>query len=121
MAEELNKLGESLHEILAGKVVSLDNKLGELTLVVHATDILDVFTRLRDHAKFRFTQLIDLCGVDYSTYGGDIADGGVYLADDVTAFKNRFAVVYHLLSIEHNQRLRVKTFATDDEMPVLDS
>lgn len=121
MAEELNRLGESLHEVLAGKVVSLDNRLGELTLVIHATDVLDVFTRLRDHEKFRFTQLIDLCGMDYSTYGGDIADGGVYLAADVTAFNNRFAVVYHLLSIEHNQRLRVKTFATDDEMPVLDS
>lgn len=121
MAEELNKLGESLHGILAGKVVSLENKLGELTLVVDAADILEVLTRLRDDAKLRFSQLIDLCGMDYSTYGSDIADGGVYFAAEEKAFNNRFAVVYHLLSIEHNQRLRVKAFAKDDDMPVLDS
>ncbi|HEY0665370.1 MAG TPA: NADH-quinone oxidoreductase subunit C [Gallionella sp.] len=121
MAEELNKLGESLHEIFTGKVVSLENRLGELTLVIDAADILEVLTRLRDDAKFRFTQLIDLCGMDYSAYGSEISDGGVYLAADTKAFANRFAVVYHLLSVEHNQRLRVKAFAKDDDMPVLDS
>ena len=124
MAEDLNKLGESVEEVFAGKVMGLENKLGELTLVIDAADILDVFTRLRDDAKFRFTQLTDLCGVDYSTYGSDVSDGGVYLAaDDAGApvFKNRFAVVYHLLSVERNARLRVRVFAEDDDMPVLDS
>ena len=123
MAEDLNKLGESLREIFADKAVSLENRLGELTLVIDAADILEVFARLRDDAKFRFTQLTDLCGMDYSTYGNDVSDGGVYLAANGAApvFKNRFAVVYHLLSVEHNARLRVRVFAKDDGMPMLDS
>lgn len=124
MAEDLNKLGESLQEVFAGKVVSLENRLGELTLVVDASDIMEVFARLRDDVKFRFSQLTDLCGVDYSTYGNDDYDGGVYLAADdsgARVFKNRFAIVYHLLSVERNTRLRVKVFAKDDDMPVLNS
>ncbi|MBI5430910.1 MAG: NADH-quinone oxidoreductase subunit C [Nitrosomonadales bacterium] len=124
MAEDLNKLGERLREVFAGKAVSLENRLGELTLVIDAADLLEVFTRLRDDEKFRFAQLTDLCGVDYSTYGSDASDGGVYLAaDDARAaeFKGRFAVVYHLLSVERNARLRVRVFARDDAMPALDS
>jgi len=123
MADDLNMLGENLREVLASKVVSLENNLGELTLIVDAADILDVLTLLRDDAKFHFVQLTDLCGVDYSTYGSDMADGGMYQADDsiVPVFNNRFAVVYHLLSLERNVRLRVKVFAKDDDMPVLDS
>lgn len=123
MAADLNKLGESLQEVFAGKVVSLENRLYELTLVVAAGDMLEVFARLRDDAKFRFEQLIDLCGMDYSTYGSDVSDGGVYFRDEAVANPNyaRFAVVYHLLSVEHNARLRVKVFAKDDAMPMLDS
>ena len=63
---------------------------------------------LRDRPELRFESLIDLCGVDYSTYGGG-RDGP------------RFAVVYHLLSLANNWRLRVRTFAADDEFPVLPS
>jgi len=123
MADDLNVLGESLREVLASKVVSLENNLGELTLIVDATDMVDALTLLRDNAKFHFEQLTDLCGVDYSAYGSDVADGGMYQADDSIApvFNNRFAVVYHLLSLERNVRLRVKVFAKDDDMPVLNS
>lgn len=124
MADDLNMLGEKLKEAFTDKVLSLENKLGELTLVVGAADILDVFTRLRDDADFRFEQLIDLCGVDYSTYGSELSDGGIYLrAEDAGAnpFKQRFAVVYHLLSVERNTRLRVRVFAQDDTMPMLNS
>ena len=53
--------------------------------------------------------LIDVCGVDYSTYGDGARDGP------------RFAVVYHLLSLEHNWRLRVRVFAPDDDFPVVAS
>ena len=123
MADDLNMLGERLKEAFTDKVLSLESKLGELTLVIAAADILDVFARLRDDTNFRFEQLIDLCGVDYSTYGSELSDGGIYLADEerVNPFKQRFAVVYHLLSVERNTRLRVKVFAQDDAMPMLNS
>lgn len=124
MADDLNMLGERLKSVFSGKVLSLENKLDELTLVIDAADILSVFTRLRDDTNFRFEQLIDLCGMDYSTYGSEISDGGIYLpADEAGAnpFKQRFAVVYHLLSVTHNMRLRVKVFARDDAQPMLDS
>ena len=109
MADDLNMLVENLKEVFADKIVSLEGKLGELTLGVAAGDMRAVFSRLRDDAKFRFDQLIDLCGVDYSTYGSDASEGGVYLNVDAeaNAFKHRFAAVYHLLSVERNIRLRV--------------
>lgn len=124
MADDLNMLSERLKEVFADQVVSLENRLGELTMVVAAADMQSVFARLRDDAKFGFEQLIDLCGIDYSTYGSEVSDGGVYLSEDAVGsnpFKQRFAVVYHLLSVANNARLRVKVFAGDDAMPVLNS
>ena len=120
MATDLNILKSNLIEAFAGKVVSLEERLGELTLVVKAADMLSVFTRLRDDADLRFEELIDLCGVDYSTYGSETSEGGKYLVDVVHAGP-RFAVVYHLLSITHNLRLRVRVFAEDDSMPMLET
>ncbi len=71
-----------------------------------------VARELRDNADLQFEQLIDLCGVDYSTYSGR----------EEHAQNSRFAVVCHLLSVEHNVRLRLRTFAEDDEsFPVLPS
>ena len=64
---------------------------------------------LRDRPELRFESMIDLCGVDYSTYGGGGREG------------RRFAVVYHLLSLANNWRLRVRVFAPDDEFPILSS
>ncbi len=123
MAADLNLLTAKLNEIFSGKVVSLENKLNELTLVIRAADMLLVLTRLRDDPALRFEQLMDLCGVDYSTYGSDISEGGVYLKSDSTPdlFPFRFAVVCHLLSQTHNVRLRVRVFAEDDDLPILDS
>jgi len=69
---------------------------------------------LRDHSDLAFEILIDLCGVDYSTYGA-------VSVSESERKGQRFAVVYHLLSIKHNYRLRVRTFAEDDEFPVVDS
>jgi NADH-quinone oxidoreductase subunit C len=83
--------------------------LGEATLIVEAADYLSVMGVLRDHAELRFEELIDLCGVDYSTYGDGVWDGP------------RFAAVSHLLSVTHNWRLRVRVFAPDDELPVVPS
>jgi NADH-quinone oxidoreductase subunit C len=81
---------------------------GEVTVVVAADRYLDVMRALRDRAQLRFEQLIDLCGVDYSSYGG--------------AWEGqRYAAVSHLLSLAHNWRLRVRTFADDDDFPVVQS
>lgn len=125
MATDLNQLSAFLQEAFGAQAVSVENKLGELTLMVKAADMQHVLTRLRDDAKFRFEQLTDLCGVDYSTYGSDISDGGVYYSDDNSAPNAarpfRFAVVYQLLSISNNMRLRVRVFAEDDTMPMLPS
>jgi NADH-quinone oxidoreductase subunit C len=119
MTTDLNVLASKVTEVLSGKKVALEERLGELTLVVEAGDMVDALTRLRDDAGFE--QLVDLCGMDYSTYGSDISQDGCYLPDEPSPFPSRFAVVYHLLSITGNTRLRVRIFAEDDALPVLDS
>ena len=101
-------LAAALEAALSGKLSSVKTELGEVTAVVKAGDLISVATALRDVPELRFEQLIDLCGVDYSAYGG-VWDG------------QRYAVVYHLLSLTHNWRLRLRTFAPDDELPVLES
>jgi NADH-quinone oxidoreductase subunit C len=83
--------------------------LGEVTIEVAAADYLAVMTALRDEAELGFEEIIDLCGVDYSTYGDGAWNG------------RRFAAVSHLLSIAHNWRLRVRVFAEDDAFPSVDS
>ena len=129
MAADLGTLRENLTHLFGDKLVSAEEKLGELTVVVKPADMLDVLIRLRDEPKLRFEQMIDLCGVDYSTYGSDICEGGVYLKSDEAeafgifsqggGFPSRFAVVYWLLSVTHNVRMRVRVFASDNDFPVL--
>jgi NADH-quinone oxidoreductase subunit C len=109
MAADLISLRDHLSEILGDKLVSVQEKLEELTVLVKASDLLVVMTRLRDSDNFRFEQLIDLCGMDYSEYGDGAWQG------------KRFAVVYHLMSVSLNQRLRVRVFAEEDGFPVLPS
>ena len=91
------------------QAVSLTAAYGEITLVVAAKDYLSVARRLRDDAKLGFEQAIDLCGVDYLSFGEGAWDGA------------RFAVVTHLLSVRHNWRLRLRCFCPDDDYPVLPS
>lgn len=109
MAADLITLRDHLSGLLAGKLVSVQDKLDELTVVVRAADLLPVMSVLRDADKLRFEQMIDLCGVDYSEYGDGAWQG------------KRFAVVYHLLSITYNRRLRIRVFAEEDGFPVLPS
>jgi NADH-quinone oxidoreductase subunit C len=104
----IETLTTALQAALGDKLVSVKTDLGEVTAVVRPQDLLGVTTALRDAADLRFEQLLDLCGMDYSAYGG-VWDG------------SRFAVVYHLLSLTHNWRLRLRTFAVDDDFPVVDS
>ncbi|HVW65861.1 MAG TPA: NADH-quinone oxidoreductase subunit C [Nitrosospira sp.] len=109
----LETLSLCLQNILGDKVADVSDRLGELTVLVSPGDMLEVMQTLRDHPDLRFETLVDLCGVDYSVYGGESA-----WAD---TRNKRFASVYHLLSLAHNRRLRIKVFADDDEFPVLDS
>lgn len=109
MTTKIETLEAALRNALGDQIQSLAVALGEVTVVVKASDYLSVMRVLRDHADLRFEELIDLCGVDYSAYGDGAWDG------------LRFAAVSHLLSITHNWRLRVRVFAPDDEMPVVDS
>jgi NADH-quinone oxidoreductase subunit C len=109
MAAKLARLKDALDSSLAGKIVSLSESLGELTLVVDAKDYSATAQWLRGDPAVRFEELIDLCGVDYSGFGEGRWKG------------RRFAVVSHLLSLAHNWRLRLRVFAPDDAFPVVDS
>jgi len=112
----LETLKNNVHAAL-GEDVVLSEALGELTLDVLAEQWRSVCTRLRDEAGLRFEQCIDLCGVDYCAYGTG-RDPAVGMR---RTFAARYAVTLHLLSIEHNWRLRVRTFAAHDEFPVVDT
>ena len=102
----------TLHAVeaaLGARVKHIALALGEVTVVVDAANYLQAAELLRDAAGCRFEQLLDLCAVDYSTYGD-----GAYVG-------LRFCVVSHLLSVSLNQRVRLKVFAPDDEMPMVES
>jgi len=105
----IEHLKTAIQSELGPRVVSLEEALGELTLVVKAGDHLSAAQTLRDAPALRFEQLTDLCGVDYLSYGNGIRSGA------------RFAVVMHLLSVSHNWRLRVRTFMADEEFPTVDT
>ncbi len=109
MSPERQRLQGAIRNAMGPWVVSLEERLGELTLVVKAADYREAARTLRDHPDLRFEQLIDLCGVDYQTYGDRPRD------------KERFASVVHLLSVAHNWRLRLRSFCADDEWPMLAS
>ena len=109
MNTRLQSLEERVRAALGEHVRFVSSALGELTVVVPAEKIGDAMISLRDRAELGFSQLIDLCGVDYSGFAG------------ARQIDNRFAVVYHLLSIEHNLRLRVRAYCEDDNFPVMDS
>ena len=109
MAVKLEQLKSALISALGGKIVGLSEALGELTAVVEAKDYAGAARWLRDDPAVRFEELIDLCGVDYSGFGEGSWKG------------RRFAVVSHLLSLEHNWRLRLRVFASQDDFPVVDS
>jgi NADH-quinone oxidoreductase subunit C len=115
MSAKLERLCKQLNEILAGRIQQLVVARGEVTLEVASEDYFDVAKTLRDHPELRFEQLLDLCGVDYLTYGRtDVVDAS-------QGRSPRFAAVSHLLSLTHNWRLRLRVFAPDDAFPVVAS
>ena len=108
MTTKLEVLELALKNAL-GERAAISSALGEVTVVVKSADYLAAMQTLRDEPTLAFEQMIDLCGVDYLNYGEGTWDG------------LRFAVVVHLLSIEHNWRVRVRVFCPDDEMPLVQS
>lgn len=109
MSAKLERLSQLLKGILGERLKSLVLDRGEVTIEVGAADYLAVAQDLRDHKDLRFEELMDLSGLDYSTYGNEEWGG------------RRFAVANHLLSIANNWRVRLRVFAEDDSFPVLDS
>jgi NADH-quinone oxidoreductase subunit C len=102
-------LQTQITETLGPKAMSVTLALGEVTVVVGAADYLEAATLLRDAPGCRFEQLIDLCGLDYSDYREGEWEG------------ERFCVVTHLLSVSLNQRVRLKVFVPNEDLPVIDS
>jgi NADH-quinone oxidoreductase subunit C len=129
MANSLEILRAELQDRFADISIKADIAYNELTIEVPAANVFNVCQALRN--RFDFSQLMDLCGVDYSQYGQADWESkkasstgfsrgvseGVYKEDVET---QRFAVVYHLLSIKRNQRIRVRAFA-EGEPPRIDS
>ncbi len=108
MSQSLDSLQAALAAALGERVKRSVVDRGQLTIELDGADLVEAATRLRDDKSLAFTELIDLAGVDYQGYDNSWAGG-------------RFAVVYNLLSITHNRRVRLRLFCADDEFPSLDS
>jgi len=105
MADTPQDLVAHLQKILGTSIVGVTESAGQSTLEIATHDILSVCRRVRDDASF--DQLMDLCGVDYLEYGREAPLG--------PRSGPRFAVVYHLLSLKHNIRLRLRVWLDDDQ------
>ena len=108
MSTKLEQLKAKLTAIVGNRLSTLVDEKSQLIIEVEPAKLIAVMTSLRDDPSLAFSQLIDVCGVDYADYGGTWAGA-------------RFAVVYQLLSIQHNWRLRVRTFCPKDDYPMVDS
>lgn len=137
MSETLETLAATCREALESAIVDLRISRGELTLEIKREQIVSACRMLRDHPKLAFEQLVDVCGVDYLSYGVAETDTSgqppiqavtgdesvpVISADGLPSLARpaRFAAVYHLLSVKHNHRVRLRAWL-DDEMPMVDS
>ena len=134
MNQALEQLAATISGRFAQQVARVESRCGELTFEVESAALLTVCQALRDEADWSFEQLIDLCGVDYSLYGVDEWNtetatfrgfsrgvNRVLSHQDGRGEERRFAVVYHLLSVKHNRRLRLRVFCEPGEPPMIDS
>lgn len=108
MSAKLDQLHTALEAVLTDSLLKHSIEKGQLVIEVKTSALMDTMTTLRNHQRLAFSQLIDLCGVDYAEYG-EGWEGP------------HFAVVYQLLSIQYNWRVRVRVFCADDDFPVLPS
>ncbi len=109
MTQRLDMLQAALEGVLGDKIKTFKRDRGEITITVSSSNYLDVAKTLRDDASLKFETLIDLCGLDYSSYKDQPWDGP------------RYCIVSHLLSVSKNWRVRLKVFAPDDDVPVVAS
>jgi NADH-quinone oxidoreductase subunit C len=107
MSTKLELLTAQLKLALGMHITKLEVALGEISIECKVESLLEVCTKLRDHAELKFEQMIDLCGIDYSDYKDGQWEGA------------RYAVVLHLLSVKLNQRVRLRVSARDDDFPVM--
>jgi NADH-quinone oxidoreductase subunit C len=146
----LEALGQAILRVFPDGLTPVASHTHELTYEVPADRLLEIAAAFRDHADLKFEMCMDVCGVDYLEHGRaewnteaattsgfsrGVARGSARLGDIGTppgsapageaggggATGRRFAVVYHLLSISHNQRVRLKVFCADDTQPMVDS
>ena len=136
MTDPYETLAARIDERFGEQVSRVPSICGELTYEVGKDDLIEVATALRNEADFGFEMLIDVCGVDYLTYGSDewntsSATGSGFsrgverepvILDESAEFDpKRFAVVYHLLSLHHNLRLRLRAYTGSSNPPVIRS
>jgi NADH-quinone oxidoreductase subunit C len=141
MGTSLKQLADSLGSAFGEQLVSVEIKYQEVTIVVTPENLIEVATQLKQSDDFKFEQLVDLCGVDYSQFGvtewqtNDASNAGFSRGVDASTTMGRlqfgdelesvvdngarFAVVYHIISYQNNCRLRLKVFAADDSFPVV--
>jgi NADH-quinone oxidoreductase subunit C len=109
MTQKLDQLQAALESVLGERIRRFQRERGEISITVAPADLLAVAQLLRDDPQLKFEQLIDLCGMDMSSWKDEPQDGP------------RYAVVSHLLSISKNWRVRLKVFAADDGVPLVAS
>ena len=136
MNESNETLAARIDARFGEKLKRLESSCGELSFQLDKDNLIEVARALRDEEEFHFEMLMDVCGVDYLTYGSDewttnsATDSGfsrgverepVILDESDTFDPQRFAVVYHLLSLEHNTRVRLRVYTGDSNPPVVKS
>jgi NADH-quinone oxidoreductase subunit C len=136
MTEIYETLAARIDARFGEKVRRVESSCGELTYILAADDLVETATALRDEEEFAFEQLMDVCGVDYLTFGVDewttqsATDSGFsrgverepVILDEADEFDaERFAVVYHLLSIRNNHRLRLRVYTGTGNPPIVPS
>jgi NADH-quinone oxidoreductase subunit C len=131
-SSRLERLRSALEAALPGQFTVLSSPTGELTCEVPAAQLLTAARTLRDGEGLKFEMCMDVCGVDYLEHGraewktqratlSGFSRGRASLSGAAAEPGRRFAVVYHLLSVSLNQRLRLRSFCEDDELPAVDS
>ena len=136
MSERYETLASRIDGRFGEQMRRVPSTCGELTYELDKDDLIEIATALRNEADFGFEMLMDVCGVDYLNYGSDewktndATDSGYsrgverepVILDEADEFDpRRFAVVYHLLSLQHNVRLRLRTYTGKSNPPILKS
>ena len=136
MIERYETLASQIDARFAEQMRRVPSTCGELTYELDKDNLIEIATALRNEADFGFEMLVDVCGVDYLSYGSDewktneATDSGFsrgverepVILDEADEFDpRRFAVVYHLLSLHHNFRLRLRVFTGTSNPPIIKS